>query len=283
MVKQQSPPPAVLYNLVSNSLQLLRWEDLPLPQGRSLNSCRAAFGELQRSLPQHPPFMPNPYGPQTPLSAPPPGMKRPFTLEPAFPGREIRPKPVNPGAFGMTQLPSSEPSTKRKRGRPTKKEAEEKAAKAQAAGGSEPPGPAPLQIATASTMPGRLATPTTSAILPSEMTRPIQAPTTRMPISAMLTPAPHTASSSSSSSGKRRRGRSTRSDPEGRGGMGSAEQQYESPYARATADLQDTPARAAVMRHREDQQTPITYPGPSGSIESGAGAGEGAAGPSGST
>ncbi|KAK5107658.1 hypothetical protein LTR62_000939 [Meristemomyces frigidus] len=261
MIKQQSPPPTVLYTVVANNVQALRWDDLPLPYGRSLNSCRAIFDQLQRTLPQHVPFMTNPYGPHTPLSAPPIGIKRSFPqLESAFPGREIRPKPHPASTLGMSQPGTSEPPTKRKRGRPTKKEAEEKAAKAQGVAVGES-GPSSLRIATAPPGSSNIATPVTTVGLPVDAPRPALAPTTRMPISAMLTPtAPHTASSSSSSSGKRRRGRSTRSDPEGRGEFGTGEQHYESPYARAPTSLEDTPARAAVMRHREEQQTPIHPP-----------------------
>jgi hypothetical protein len=82
----------------------------------------------------------------------------------------------------------------------------------------------------------------------------------RMPIAAMLTPNPReskSASHSGSSSGKRRRARSTKSEAQelARSQAGGAERaaiRYESPYARIEPAGDDSPARAAILRHRED-------------------------------
>ncbi|KAK0317159.1 hypothetical protein LTR82_011760 [Friedmanniomyces endolithicus] len=254
ILKQHSPPSAIFWNFVASLNPQPRWDDLPLPAGRSLNACRYAYDEL-RHAPQQP-YITNPYGPQTPLSAPPPGIKRPFQLEPAFPGRVIAPRPSNLAPSGAGLPPASEPAPKRRRGRPPK--AETQAREAATAAGRSEAGPAP-PLAAHPQFPSRaVSTPVSTAPPPAEEPQPAQQSSTRMPISAVLTPvAPHTASSSSSSSGKRRRGRSMRIDPEGPpgGSAGASGPLYESPYGRAMAPLsEDTPARAAVMRHREELQ-----------------------------
>ncbi|KAK5120074.1 hypothetical protein LTR85_006555 [Meristemomyces frigidus] len=155
----------------------------------------------------------------------------------------------------------AEPPTKRKRGRPTKAQAQAKAA-AESSVHSDP-GPAPptpLHISPHTALQAGSAGPGTA-----EETKPPLPPTTRMPISAVLTPtAPKTVSSSSSSSGKRRRGRSMRSESEGFGvgEMAMTVQEYESPYGRAAGSLQDSPARTAVLRHREEPGPPHQPAGP---------------------
>lgn len=227
--------------------------------GRSLNQCRVAFDEMRRTIPPQHSLMSGPYGPQTPLSAPPGGvLKRPFTLEAPYAAREIRPKPFPPSGSSL-QASTSEPPTKRKRGRPTKAAAQAKAAAEAEATARSDPGPAPPQLQSSP----QITAP--AAITGPVEVKPAVPATSRMPISAVLTPnAPKTASSSSSSSGKRRRGRSTRSEPEGFGlaeSSGSA-QEYESPYARAIGAPEDTPARTAVLRHREEMAASQQPPGP---------------------
>ncbi|KAK0861713.1 hypothetical protein LTR87_016863 [Friedmanniomyces endolithicus] len=285
ILKQHSPPSNIFWNFVASLNPQPRWDDLPLPAGqsglkrhqphamcwgcskrhagasdakqipgRSVNACRYAYDELPR--PHPPTYITGPYGPQTPLSAPPPGIKRAFQLEPAFPGRVIAPRPSNLAPSGAGQPPASEPAPKRRRGRPPK--AETQAREAAAAASRSEAGPAP-PLAPHPQIPSRaVSTPVSAAPAPAEEPQPPQQSSTRMPISAVLTPvAPHTASSSSSSSGKRRRGRSMRIDPEGPpgGSTGASGQIYESPYGRAMGPLlEDTPARAAVLRHREEQQ-----------------------------
>jgi len=224
----------------------------PPPAGRSLNHCRFIFEELRRTQP--PTVVPGPYGPQTPLSAPPVGFKRPFSVEAPYQGgREIRPKPFPPPGLSG-HITSGEPAPKRKRGRPTKAQAQAKAAAAEAASqlGSAPP---PHTSSPQSAPPAVSDTPA-----PPEEAKPSHPPVTKMPISAVLTPsAPKTASSSGSSSGKRRRTRSTRSEPEGYpmgggGGIVGLSQDYESPYAmEARSVMEMTPARSTIMRHREER------------------------------
>lgn len=219
------------------------------------------------------------FGPQTPspMSAP-VTLKRNFPFE-TYTGREIRPKPSTGGAYGQPS-PIEQPP-KKKRGRPTKAEA---AARAEAYGPSSEPSTVRRAVSVGSSFPApaaAVAPEPTEAIATDtysiEQTRPLQPPVSGMSISSMLTPAaPKTASQSSSSSGKRRRGRSTRSEPEDlpRAGTSGAatpsfgrRQEYESPYARMATESQDTPARAAVVRHREehppDPLSPLQPPQPS--------------------
>jgi len=205
------------------------------------------------------------YGPQTPLSAPPMATKRPFpSLEVPYPsGREIRPKlaPSYPPA-GTQQASVSDQPPKRKRGRPPKVPGTQIGLTTAGSSGERSAPPAPL-----STRPQPHLSPSTPALAapepaPTEEAKTTVPPPARMPISAVLTPtAPKTTSQPSSSSGKRKRGKSTRFEAEGAGsGLGSgaavAGRAYESPYGRAdSGGLEDTPARAAVLRHREEPST----------------------------
>ncbi|KAK3614630.1 hypothetical protein LTR56_027130 [Elasticomyces elasticus] len=280
IIKQTSPLLSVLFNAAMNCNPQPRWEDLALPSakqslGRSLNTCRNAFEELKRAPSQQ--YAVAQYGPQTPLSAPlsaPPHiLKRPFPHEAPFTGRIIAPRPTTFGPSVAGGPSVSDPAPKRRRGRPPKAEtqAKEAAAAAAAAASRHQAGPAPLQAPLPLVAQQSVSTPVSA----TEEARSTQSAPTRMPISAVLTPVvPHTASSSSGSSGKRRRGRSLRNEPEGSGSGGPSGHAYESPYGRAMAPLEDTPARAAVMRHREEQ-LPYEHepqPGPSGpGAESGQG------------
>ncbi|EMC96580.1 hypothetical protein BAUCODRAFT_481270 [Baudoinia panamericana UAMH 10762] len=254
IIKQRSPYPAVLLNVALNVNPQPTWDNLPLPYGRSVNSCRAVFDEMRRNAP----VMSVPstvYGPQTPvsapLSAPPLGFKRTYQPEQAFiPGREIRPKPI-PAASTAAPSTTSEPPPKRKRGRPTKEESQAKAAaRAERGEGpsvsvSAPSGPtAPSQSVSH-------AESSTDLASQADAAGPALPPATRIPISAVLTPtARKTGSSSSSSSGTRRRGRSMRSE------LGEASgyaQQYESSWGRVSVIPEGTPATTTAMRHREEE------------------------------
>ena len=191
-------------------------------------------------------------------------LKRPFTIEPsgAYPaGREIRPKPSSMGSPYGQQSPLEGPP-KKKRGRPTKAEAQ---ARAEAQGGSGEPGlaPRPQMIETPVARPSIIQPPEPSSMEPprSEDTRPLPGP--GMSILSMLTPiAQKSTSQSSSSSGKRKRGKSTLIEPEDLAQTeeaGAAQtQQYESPYPARGVEAQDSPARTAVRRHRDE---PGTIPG----------------------
>jgi hypothetical protein len=223
----------------------------------------------------------------SPISAP-LNLKRPYgAIEgvnaPGGLTREIRPKPSTGGPFGQAS-PIEQPP-KKKRGRPTKAEA---AARAEASSAPGEPSSAPrsLSVGASSMTPVAgsslepapvLSAGPTSAI----ETRPSGPPVSRVPISSIVTPSiPTTTSQSSSSSGKRRRARSTRSEPEdlpraSSSGVDTSSRdtrQYESPYARMGTEPQPSPARTAILRHREDvspstpsqpeptQQLPTTQP-----------------------
>lgn len=245
--------------------------------GRSLNSCRQAFDNVRRSSSGPTGVSIAPLTP-APLSGSVHVLKRPYPFEPTYPGtgggptgREIRPKPSNASTAPM-QPSAIDPPSKKKRGRPTKAEA---LAKAEAAAASatpySDPGPVsmsrPVSQSTPQPQPLSTVVPAPRIDEPKSALPPTLPPVTRMPIAAMLTPTAgesHSAgqSRSGSSSGRRRRARSTKSEPGGesplRGGNESG-YDYESPYARP--DAPDTPARAAVLRHREEN-IPRTMPTP---------------------
>lgn len=201
---------------------------------------------------------PRPLGPQTPLSAPPGAvLKRPFQLDTIYPpGREIRPKPSVPSG-PVAQPEAVEPPPKRKRGRPPKTAGVQVPRAASGAIARDEPSSSVIQVS-----PPCVVAPGSLAAAPiAEENRPTLPPLARMPIADILTPAPpKSGGSSSSSSGKRRRGRSMRLEQEQIGTIErpdlTAQQPYESPYARPASALEDTPARAAVLRHREEHPPP---------------------------
>ena len=248
--------------------------------GRSLNSCRQAFENVRISNSGPMGASMAPLTP-TPLPGPMQALKRPYPFEAAYSGgptaggstgREIRPKPSNTSAVPMQASPI-DPPTKKKRGRPTKAEALAKAEAAAASGTPfGEPGPVsmsrPASQNTPQLQPLTMVAPAPRIEEPKPGLPPALQPVTRMPIAAMLTPTAgesHSASQSQSgsSSGRRRRARSTKSEPGGesplRRGNNETGYDYESPYARP--DAPDTPARAAVLRHREEN-IPRTMPTP---------------------
>nr|OQO31278.1 hypothetical protein B0A51_01032 [Rachicladosporium sp. CCFEE 5018] len=265
IIKCASISPTNLLNVVlANQIQP-RWEDMPLPPGRSLNACRSAFDELKRHA-----YSPlSQTTPQTPLSAPISGsLKRPWGSEAPLP-RAIMPKVAPSSGMGLppqniSHIGQAQPP-KRKRGRPPKNppptqlEPTALAALVSAAGPTYTPREAlqytaPLPSMQSSYPPGPPA-PDPRASLP---------PPQRVPISGLIsTPTGQkTSSNSSSSSGKRRRGRSMRLEP---GSMAQMQPPvYESPYA-VQAEQRDSPAQAAIMRHREISGAgtmPPMIPGP---------------------
>ena len=192
--------------------------------------------------------------------------KRPLPYESSYP--PIRPRPsVTSSPYDQTS-PAEHPP-KKKRGRPTKEEAR---LKTEAQGSSSEQGSRapPIESGEQPAVGMLQAIPAPGPPPPdSRKSQPSLEVSTRsslpavsgMSISSMLTPtAPTTnsASQSSSSSGKRRCGKSTRSEPESQtpGTIARADSslEYESPYARmAVPSMQASPARAAVLRHREEQ------------------------------
>lgn len=221
---------------------------------------------------------PNTLQASSPMSAPLTHGKRPFPFEntPLQPGRHLAPKPMSgvPYGQGISQI---EQPPKKKRGRPTKAEAQARAeAQSAASESSSAMRPqAPMASMAPMATPGPAAPPELPPPLPQQTPlderRESMPAVSRMNISSMLaaTPTgPGSASHSSSSSGKRRRGRSTRSEPgaiplAGPLGVGVGEQPtgYESPYASMSGEVADSPARAAMMRRREDSGVEEQQPG----------------------
>ncbi|BCS28831.1 putative AT DNA binding protein [Aspergillus puulaauensis] len=150
-----------LFRMIQDMKIKPSWNDIPLPTGRSLNSCQTAFNymffELQPqanpAAGQLPPPRHHAPAPQVPHLDPSTSVrKRPLypTDKPILP-RAIQPRPVtgpasyssesgasamlSPGAGGVTA--SGEPP--RKRGRPSKAESERRKAAAEARGETYPP------------------------------------------------------------------------------------------------------------------------------------------------
>lgn len=276
ILKSASPSPAHLLSIVIHLGIQPSWEDIPLPPGRSLNSCRAAFEDLKRSAG----YSPVSQIPPTPLSAVPPQgplgpapLKRAYTSDttsylPVQSGRPIAPKPkmeLQPMGSGISHQASSSARRQeppRKRGRPTKAEAQAKAEAAAAAGANSSSHPASAESrhgprpSTTAPLPSPRA-PASATESPRFEQGPGIAPTSRVPISAIVTPmGQKTSSQSSSSSGKRRRARSTRSTHgegplEGPPISQQAPQQahYESPYAMVEPE---GTARIPPIRYREE-------------------------------
>ncbi|GAB7364980.1 hypothetical protein MBLNU230_g5763t1 [Neophaeotheca triangularis] len=297
IIKAAPVPPRRLLEVI-NQLQIQpKWDEMPLPPGRSLNACRAAFQDIQRIDGPSPMQRSYQLGPQTPYSAPlPTAGKRMYGSDTSYPAaRPLQPKPTS-SLSSLLNQPPTEPPPKRKRGRPTKAEAQAKAEAAAATGEGQSGQNQPHQLQRSQSVvsvgpqsasgpgPGPTSTPLHVETRPSPQHQ--HQPTTRMPISAIMTPTtrePGTGSNSSSSSGKRRRGRSMRSD---RGALGSApasmagggvpyERTYESPYGGIIGNPEDTPAQTAAQRHRDEQQPhgtpyapppPPPYPEPPGQV-----------------
>ncbi|KAL2866289.1 putative AT DNA binding protein [Aspergillus lucknowensis] len=162
IMKKARVPSRTLVKMIKDMNIIPSWADIPLPSGRSLNSCQSAFHDMCNELP--PPVNPG-LGPVPPPrhSHPPPpmalldssssGRKRPLypADKPVLAPRAIQPRPtastasyssesgasaiVSPGISGVTAR--GEPP--RKRGRPSKAESERRKAAAEARGETYPP------------------------------------------------------------------------------------------------------------------------------------------------
>ncbi|KAL3457994.1 hypothetical protein BJX64DRAFT_235360 [Aspergillus heterothallicus] len=166
ILKKAAFPSHVLVKMIMDNNIIPRWPEMPLPSGRSLNSCQSAFQAMCQEFP--PPIH------QGPVSVPPPRLGYPPPPPPMghidpgsnvrkralFPAdkrilapapREIQPRIptstasyssesgasaiVSPGISGVTTR--GEPP--RKRGRPSKAESERRKAAAEARGETYPP------------------------------------------------------------------------------------------------------------------------------------------------
>ncbi|OAL01854.1 hypothetical protein IQ06DRAFT_368287 [Phaeosphaeriaceae sp. SRC1lsM3a] len=190
-----------------------RWTDTALPPGRSLRSCQVAFENMSGSFAgpdyRRPPMPP---GTQPMMYAgPEASRKRPYQESAQPIGRLLQPRPPQayPGeyiqaggpAYASSSIMSTgEPANKKKRGRPTKAEAQQRAQEAAARGEVYPP---PRRARASITAPPE-ASPQGSESQPQERTPPQQHPPS---LSGAMTPQhqmqPEQASESSS--GKKRR------------------------------------------------------------------------------
>ncbi|KAF1810244.1 hypothetical protein P152DRAFT_475810 [Eremomyces bilateralis CBS 781.70] len=183
IIKAGTVAPEILFRFVQDIGIQPKWEDIPLPQGRSLNQCRQLFDTLRVHIPYSAPpgFPSSPYGSSGPLARPgSPSRKRPLapdTTGPLLPpqvtggGRPLQPKPqpqphaplhsqhghqlqalpspdraragigASAPPYALSPAPHSEASGqqgRKKRGRPTKLEAQRRAEAV--ARGEIPPG-----------------------------------------------------------------------------------------------------------------------------------------------
>ncbi|KAJ5137044.1 hypothetical protein N7448_005598 [Penicillium atrosanguineum] len=156
---------AHLFRLINEFRVSPSWHDIPLPQGRSLNSCKMAFYNMQQGQPGVQAQGPGP-GPGPPISHPLPApILRPeltgtsppidpmLRKRPLYPAeKSIAPRAIQPRPPASTASYSSESSAQlsprfdistgeppRKRGRPSKAETERRKAAAEARGEPYPP------------------------------------------------------------------------------------------------------------------------------------------------
>lgn len=148
-ILKASVPSHTLLNIIRESNIQPKWEDIPLPQGRSVRSCQNAFTNMNNNV--HIPADYRHHRPQLPAPITYPGhdiaKKRAHQPEITTPlGRLLQPRPPNsyPGGDYMSgpaysMSPVGEPANKKKRGRPTKAEAQARADAAAARGEVYPP------------------------------------------------------------------------------------------------------------------------------------------------
>lgn len=137
----------VLFALVRDTNIQPRWNDMALPPGRSMRSSQMAFETLATMY-----AAPDQRRPQLPVPILYPGpevsKKRPLPQESSTSiGRLLQPRPPHPypeylppgPTYSSAMTPMSEPANKKKRGRPTKAEAQQRAQEAAARGEFYPP------------------------------------------------------------------------------------------------------------------------------------------------
>ncbi|KAF2688818.1 hypothetical protein K458DRAFT_153126 [Lentithecium fluviatile CBS 122367] len=255
ILKASPVPTHVLYGLLRDYNVQPRWNDIALPHGRSLRSCQVAYSDItatysgtdyRRPPPPAPVLYP---GPELPK-------KRPLQPETSTPiGRLLQPRPphtfpdqfMSGPAYATAMSPVGEPANKKKRGRPTKAEAQQRAQEAAARGEVYPP--------------PRKSRPSVSSIeqppgeaRPQMQTPPGAAPP--LPPGAVTPQQTHQELPQESSSGKKKRGKPT---PLELKEMQRLPGETESPLAFGSA--QTDPNRP----HAYSSFTPISAPLPSSS------------------
>ncbi|KAF2118924.1 hypothetical protein BDV96DRAFT_367314 [Lophiotrema nucula] len=148
ILKAAPIPSHVLYGIIRDSNIQPKWNDIALPHGRTMRSCQMAYGDMTQTYltpnyqPHRPPL------PAPPMHYPGPDIPKKRPLQPdssTSTGRLLQPRPPHsyPGEFmsgpAYAISPVGEPANKKKRGRPTKAEAQERAAAAAARGEVYPP------------------------------------------------------------------------------------------------------------------------------------------------
>ncbi|KAJ5081353.1 hypothetical protein NUU61_009617 [Penicillium alfredii] len=178
ILKKAGIPSSHLVRMIRDFRIAPNWGDIPLPSGRSLNSCQLAFYHMCQQ-PAHPPTHPASFPPRLDVTGPPaPPMdpsalrKRPLypSDKPALAPRALQPRPsastvsYSSASGASVQLsPRLESSNEppRKRGRPSKAETERRKAVAEARGETYPPprrsNSGPLKIPPSPTSPATAA------------------------------------------------------------------------------------------------------------------------------
>lgn len=147
VLKAAPIPSHVLFNIIRDNNIQPRWNDMALPPGRSMHSSQRAFDSIAAMYTgsdyRRPPL-------PVPIMYPGPeaSKKRPLPQETTTPmGRLLQPRPPHPypeympagPTYASTMNPAGEPANKKKRGRPTKAEAQQRAQEAAARGEIYPP------------------------------------------------------------------------------------------------------------------------------------------------
>lgn len=152
ILKAAPVPSHVLLNLIRDANIQPRWNEMALPHGRSMRSCQVAYGELAATYATPPDYRrPQPQM-QTPILYPGPELPKKRALQPdtsASIGRVLQPRPpphpyatdfnIGGPSYPSAISPLGEPANKKKRGRPTKAEAQQRAQEAAARGEVYPP------------------------------------------------------------------------------------------------------------------------------------------------
>ncbi|CAI6333869.1 unnamed protein product [Periconia digitata] len=260
ILKAAPVPPHVLYNIIRDANIQPRWNEMALPHGRSVRSCQMAYSDLVTTFTTPPEYRrPQPQMP-TPILYPGPELpkKRPLQPETSTPiGRVLQPRPphsyqadfISGPSYPNFMSPLGEPANKKKRGRPTKAEAQQRAQEAAARGEVYPP--------------PRKARPSITAIeqpLPSQGDNPPPAQRTPPPApvsySGAITPQPTQPDQAMelSSSGKKKRSKPAPLELEK---MQKAQSETESPLAYGSA------ATGTHQSQAYSSFTPISAPLPS--------------------
>ncbi|KAJ5150480.1 uncharacterized protein N7500_010669 [Penicillium coprophilum] len=154
ILKKAGFPSSYLVRMIKEYGITPSWEHIPLPQGRSLSSCKTAFHNMVQQ-PAHPPTHPvAPFQPRSDMTGPPAPMDPSHMRKrPLFPSDKPIPRAIQPRPPASTASYSSESGASaqlsprldigtgeppRKRGRPSKAETERRKLLAEARGETYP-------------------------------------------------------------------------------------------------------------------------------------------------